>query len=91
MDLWQYTGERAEGVAGTVFLNKAAGKELWIEFFAGEGLIKEARTAYEAFLGIARLFGAKRISFFAVRPGLAKLYRDVVQVPAAATLFSEEV
>lgn len=89
LDLWRLSTGSAEGLIGTVL--QSEGKELWIELLVGSGFYREAKAIRATMAELARNAGASRLSGAAVRPGLVRLYRDVLGATPVATLFSDEV
>lgn len=89
--LWRIGGlKEGSGLVGTSYAERRDGKEIWIELLVGKGLLKEAREVREAIHALVLRSGARWLTGFAVRPGLAKLYEEVFGLHAKAKLFSEE-
>lgn len=91
LQLWEYEDDKASGLVGTILIDRKVGRELWIDILVGKGFLERAVEVHAAIVELAKSAQANRITGFAVRPGLARLYREVLKVPPAATVFSEEV
>lgn len=89
--LWKLKDDTARGLVGTRLIERKTGLELWIELLVGTGFLSRAGEIREAIHELAHRAEATRVSGFAVRPGLARLYEKVLKVPPAATVFTEEL
>jgi hypothetical protein len=89
--VWRIMGSEAQGLVGTSIKEWPAGRELWLNFLVGEGFLKAAREIHQALIDLANRAECRFISGDALRPGLAKLYKEVLGVRPRSQLFVEEL
>lgn len=89
--VFEVLDSEAEGVVLVRLIPRTFGTEFWIEHLTGKGFLKDAKGIWKACHEKAKELGALRVSGLALRPGLAKLYEEVLGAPPVATVHSQEV
>lgn len=85
---------RVSGDAEGVFViarGNVKDRELIVTALGGRGFIKHFKEIYNQIKGIAKKNGAKKLSWFASRRGLVRIYAERMKVHLAAVLFVEEL
>lgn len=85
---------RVSGDAEGVFVigrGNIKDRELIVTALGGKGFIKHFKEIYSQIKAIAKKNGAKKLSWFASRRGLVRIYAERMKVHLAAVLFVENL
>lgn len=85
LDFWTING--ADGLVVTERRSVPRGLVLWVYGIAGSGIIAKAREVCDDLQTIAEEYGCFGIAGDALRPGLGRVYRDVLKAKRVCETF----